>query len=291
MASRKDSDEFYVIDLCDKILGQQALRQHTFDFLRGDGNPGRKLPVDAYYPALNLVIEYRERQHTESVAFFNRKETVSGVSRDEQRRIYDQRRRDVLPKHGIRLIEISYSDLNHDSRKRLTRNRTSDISALKRILGKDNNDANLSEISNQKPVLMNRQPQRKFTGETMRTITNQDSWAYRLYKKNGCLFIAAVIISTLFLSVWVCVNVFHLDEGMTFVLTFVILCLVGGVGHQLTTAKELQEQDREKATLQDIDTCVDDTDILCWQCGSSLIDVDKKGNCTCLNCGFIFKPQ
>ena len=46
MASRKDSDEFYVINLCDDILGLKALRQHTFDFLRGDGTPGRKLPED-----------------------------------------------------------------------------------------------------------------------------------------------------------------------------------------------------------------------------------------------------
>ena len=45
MASRKDSDEFYVIDICDDILGLKASRQHTFDFLRGDGVHGRKLPV------------------------------------------------------------------------------------------------------------------------------------------------------------------------------------------------------------------------------------------------------
>ena len=88
MASRKNSDEHYVIDLCDEILGLKASRQHTFDFLRGDGEPGRKLPVDAYYPNLKLVVEYKERQHTESVAFFNKKTTVSGVSHDEQRRIY-----------------------------------------------------------------------------------------------------------------------------------------------------------------------------------------------------------
>ena len=55
MASRNDSDEFYVINLCDEVLGANASRQHTFDFLRGDGTPGRWLPVDAYYPELNLV--------------------------------------------------------------------------------------------------------------------------------------------------------------------------------------------------------------------------------------------
>ena len=44
------------------------------------------------------MIEYCERQHTEAVAFFDHNErlTVSGVTRGEQRKIYDQRRRDLL---------------------------------------------------------------------------------------------------------------------------------------------------------------------------------------------------
>ena len=134
MASRKDSDEFYVINLCDDILGLKAFRQHTFDFLRGDGTPGRKLPVDAYYPELSLVVEYRERQHSESVVFFNKKTTISGVSRDEQRQIYDQRRRDILPKHGIRLVDISFADLKHNSRKRLVRDRQNDIIVIRQML-------------------------------------------------------------------------------------------------------------------------------------------------------------
>ncbi len=138
MATRKDSDEFYVIDLCDEILDLNASRQHTFDFLRGDGTPGRKLPVDAYYPELSLVIEYRERQHTESIAFFNKKATISGVNRDEQRHIYDQRRRDILPKHDIRLIEISYADLKHDGRNRLFRDRQNDLAIIRKILQADN---------------------------------------------------------------------------------------------------------------------------------------------------------
>ncbi len=31
MASRDDSDEAYVIGLCDRILGEPALTQHRFD--------------------------------------------------------------------------------------------------------------------------------------------------------------------------------------------------------------------------------------------------------------------
>lgn len=109
---KKDSDENYVIDLCDEVLQLNASRQHKFDFLNGDlGKNGksRKLPVDSYYDELNLVVEYRERQHTDSVTHFDKphKMTISGVHRGEQRKIYDQRRREVLPKHGIQLIEIS----------------------------------------------------------------------------------------------------------------------------------------------------------------------------------------
>ena len=73
-----------MIDLCDEILGLKAIRQYTFPFLVGDS--GRRLPVDAFYEPHNLVVEYRESQHTEAVPFFDRKLTVSGCYRGEQRR-------------------------------------------------------------------------------------------------------------------------------------------------------------------------------------------------------------
>ncbi len=47
--------------------------------------------------------------------------TISGVHRGEQRKIYDERRRDILPKNGITLIEFSYSDFNHDRQKLIIR--------------------------------------------------------------------------------------------------------------------------------------------------------------------------
>lgn len=136
--SRENSDEHYVIDLCDVVLGKKASRQHCFDFLRGDASAtfllGKKLPVDAYYDSLNLVVEYYERQHTESVHLFNKKSTVSGVSRDKQRRIYDDRRKSVLPQNGIDLVVLSYSDFTHNAQKRLVRNRKADIEVVKQKL-------------------------------------------------------------------------------------------------------------------------------------------------------------
>ena len=68
MRQRQNSDEYYVIGLCNEVLGQTASQQHRFEFLRGD--TGCKLPVDAYYEQLNLVVEYCETQHTEAAPFF-----------------------------------------------------------------------------------------------------------------------------------------------------------------------------------------------------------------------------
>lgn len=132
----KDRDEHYVLDLCDKVLGLNSYRQHKFDFLVGDPNAkgvATKLPVDSYYQKLNLVIEYREHQHTEEVKIFDKpnKMTVSGVHRGEQRKIYDERRRNNLPKNNITLLEISYSDFNYDGQKKLIRNPINDIEIVK----------------------------------------------------------------------------------------------------------------------------------------------------------------
>ncbi|TDN87099.1 hypothetical protein DET49_11453 [Salegentibacter sp. 24] len=134
--AKQNSDESYVIDLCDEILGQKASRQHKFDFLKGDS--GRRLPVDAFYEKLNLAIEYRERQHSEAVSHFDKphKITVSGVHRGEQRKIYDQRRRDLLPKNGIHLIEIDYNQFEYDGRKRIVRDRERDLEVVNQLISK-----------------------------------------------------------------------------------------------------------------------------------------------------------
>ena len=136
---RAHSDEAYVIDLCDAVLKLKAQRQHGFDFLLGDaGKSGsrRKLPVDAFYPNLNLVIEYLEPQHSKPVKHFDKpdKITVSGVHRGEQRKIYDERRRTTLPKMGIRLIEIDYTVFNCDGRGRIVRDKSNDLSVISKLI-------------------------------------------------------------------------------------------------------------------------------------------------------------
>ena len=133
---RAGSDESYVIDLCDRVLRLKGKRQHRFDFLRGDpGKDGRcvGLPVDAYYEELNLIIEYRETQHSKENVFFDKpsKLTISGCHRGEQRRHYDQRRRDIL---GKRLIELEYTFFEHDGHGRLSRNASEDEAVIREKL-------------------------------------------------------------------------------------------------------------------------------------------------------------
>ena len=97
------------------------------------GDAGTRLPVDAYYPSLWLVLEYHERQHKTSPPYHGRKVTVSGT-RGEQRWKYDQLRRDLFPKHGIKLVEILYSEFACRRGKRLQRNVDVDIEILRRRL-------------------------------------------------------------------------------------------------------------------------------------------------------------
>jgi hypothetical protein len=136
---RADSDEHYVLDLCDEVLGERSSRQHRFDWLVGDPSPNtgkaRRLPVDAYWEPLKLVVEFREHQHYEAVEHFDKPDrlTVSGVHRGEQRRIYDQRREQLIPAHGLRLIIIKTSDFELRG-KRLRRSPVSDREVVRQSL-------------------------------------------------------------------------------------------------------------------------------------------------------------
>lgn len=137
---RVNSDKNYVINLCDALLNDTAARQHRFPFILGDFHKDKKsrtkLPVAAYYQNLTLVIEYREKQHTEEVPHLDKPEvkTVSGVSRGEQQKIYDQRRRDALLRKDIHLIEINYYAFEYDSQFNIIRNKEKDIEILQGLL-------------------------------------------------------------------------------------------------------------------------------------------------------------
>ncbi|MDX2646126.1 hypothetical protein PV341_21695 [Streptomyces sp. PA03-1a] len=148
--SRDDSDEAYVVDLCNQVLEEAALTQHKFDWLLGDpGTSGReaKLPVDAFWPGHHLVVEYREIQHDQPVPHFDKpdKLTVSGVHRGEQRAMYDARRDSQIPARGLRLVVIRPGDLDADSRGRLRRNRDSDLEAVRKLLARTSDEDRVTD--------------------------------------------------------------------------------------------------------------------------------------------------
>lgn len=137
MAARSESDEHYVLDLCDQVLGQPASRQHRFEWLRGDFSTKRQshsyLPVDGFWHNFGLVVEYAERQHTESVALFDRRDTVSGVTRGLQRKLYDQRRIELVPAHGFKVVVIPATAFEL-RRGRIQRDPESDLEVIRRLL-------------------------------------------------------------------------------------------------------------------------------------------------------------
>lgn len=137
MGDRSSSDEHYVLELCDEVLGIRGVRQFAFEWLRGDPSPtrplGTKLPVDGYWPSLGLVVEFQEEQHSQPSPFFDRRQTVSGVGRGEQRRLYDTRKRELVPLHSLRLVVIEKSDFRVRS-KRIVRNRHVDLDTVRQHL-------------------------------------------------------------------------------------------------------------------------------------------------------------
>ncbi|MET7487615.1 hypothetical protein [Streptomyces sp. NPDC005538] len=150
MGTRDDSDEAYVVGLCSQVLGETALAQHKFDWLLGDpGTGGRraKLPVDAYWPGHQLVVEYRELQHDQPMPHFDKPDrlTVSGVHRGEQRARYDARRETEIPAHGLRLIVIRPADLDADGRGRLRRSQETDLAALTKILARRSDEDRVTD--------------------------------------------------------------------------------------------------------------------------------------------------
>lgn len=142
ISSRENSDETYVIDLCNTVLELKANRQKRFDFLLGDLHKDKfsqtKLPVDAFYESLKLVVEYREIEDTESEISTDEyyKKTASGVSREEQRKIYDKRKEDVLPKNDIELVIISSSDFTTDPQNKISRDKENDLKIIENKLQK-----------------------------------------------------------------------------------------------------------------------------------------------------------
>jgi hypothetical protein len=104
----------YVVAILEEVLDEPAEREKRFPWAVGDLSPktGRRaqLPFDAVWDSRRLIVEIDEDQHREPIRFWDKPDvpTVSGVSRGEQRAIYDRRKRVAAREHGYNLIEICW---------------------------------------------------------------------------------------------------------------------------------------------------------------------------------------
>ena len=134
---RKDSDEKYVLDLVAEVLKEDYIWQKRFESLLGDPNIKErkaKLPVDAFFPDSNIIVEYREIQHYQSVSIMDKRMTISGVCRGEQRKLYDLRKEQWAADNKITIIIISYADLVHKKNGKLIRAKADDLVRLNDII-------------------------------------------------------------------------------------------------------------------------------------------------------------
>ncbi|WP_144720148.1 hypothetical protein [Agrococcus jejuensis] len=125
---RVNSDEHYVLSLCEQIVGRRALREFAFDWLRADPDARgtrRKLPVDAYWPEFAAAAQYYAGPIIPDLA--------TASERTLQRIAYDQRRRTELARYRIELVEISSEQLAHRGTK-LLRDAEHDISVLRPLV-------------------------------------------------------------------------------------------------------------------------------------------------------------
>src|SRR5579884_2144387 len=81
-----------VLAMCDRTLGEIGRRRHLFAWLRSPDRDGEGwLPVDGYYPRNRLVVICRETSQPAD-------------------RVYQE----LVPAHGLRLLEVKPAELGSD---------------------------------------------------------------------------------------------------------------------------------------------------------------------------------
>lgn len=76
----------------------------------------------------------------------DRRQTVSGVDYGEQRRLYDERKRLLIPKNGLRLVVIEKSAFVVRS-KRIVRDPARDIAVVREHLGSERRHGSSADIA------------------------------------------------------------------------------------------------------------------------------------------------
>ncbi len=104
----------YVITLLEEILDEPCDREKRYAWALGDESPktGRRarLPFDAVWESRKLIAEIDEDQHRDSMPFWDKPDrlTVSGIDRGQQRRLYDERKRNAARHEGYVMLEIPW---------------------------------------------------------------------------------------------------------------------------------------------------------------------------------------
>jgi hypothetical protein len=128
--------QVYVVGLLSELLGAPTETEARFPWALGDVSPRTRravqLPFDAYWQELNLIVEVDEDQHHRPVAHFDKPDvmTISGIHRGEQRRLYDQRKRDAARAEGYTVLEVPWPRRPPPSR----RDREQDTAVLRELL-------------------------------------------------------------------------------------------------------------------------------------------------------------
>jgi len=99
----RSSQESAIIATIEQLVGECALRQHTFSWLKSPC--GQPLRLDAYFLIANLAIEYDGRQHYEFDPHYHVDEQQFQAL--QQR---DSLKDSLLSQHGIPLLRISYRE-------------------------------------------------------------------------------------------------------------------------------------------------------------------------------------
>ena len=97
-------DRQYILGLCDEVIAKPSLRGHRLHFLRGAD--GHRIAVDAFYPVLRLIVQYREAEE-------------AALPQDELRR------------YGVRVMELRVDEFAHTASAHLRRSRDVDIAVIR----------------------------------------------------------------------------------------------------------------------------------------------------------------
>ncbi|MBQ4802771.1 hypothetical protein J8L88_07920 [Aquimarina sp. MMG015] len=128
----QNSDEYYLVNLCDELLKQKASRKHTFPNLVGNlhkkGKRRTKLPLDAYYEDLKLVLEFFEKN-----AITNELDEKEQARR-AQIKYYNQLKKKAVLAKNLHLIEVNYGLFERNNENKLVRNTDNDMLVLKDVL-------------------------------------------------------------------------------------------------------------------------------------------------------------